>query len=259
MPTTLTGLLLFVVLLLPGFGYLVGKERTGTERRMSPFRETVSIVAASVTCELIAAVAFAALRALWPSGTPNVGELVRNGGAYLRGGNGVPGHYAQVALWAVGLLVFSVALAYGATLPLVRGFVERRFGPYPHVSTVSAWWILFRRWPRDRAVEIACTLDDGSQIRGMFGSFNIAEDDSPDRDLILRAPIRYRPPGDTEMHDYDVSAVCVAARNIVAMFVSYTDELSSVEEPRSLPAETGVADAHGSHDPVGDLQLREDP
>lgn len=53
MPTTLTGLLLFVVLLLPGFAYLVGKERNGTERRMSPFRETVAIVAASVTCELV--------------------------------------------------------------------------------------------------------------------------------------------------------------------------------------------------------------
>jgi Family of unknown function (DUF6338) len=53
MPTTLTGLLLFVVLLLPGFAYLVGKERAGTERRTSPFRETVAVVAASVATELV--------------------------------------------------------------------------------------------------------------------------------------------------------------------------------------------------------------
>lgn len=45
MPTTLTGLLLFVVFLLPGFAYLVGKERNGTERQTSPFRETVAVVA----------------------------------------------------------------------------------------------------------------------------------------------------------------------------------------------------------------------
>jgi uncharacterized membrane protein len=52
-PTTLTGLLLFVVLLLPGFAYLVGKERHGTERSLSPFRETVAVVAASITSELV--------------------------------------------------------------------------------------------------------------------------------------------------------------------------------------------------------------
>jgi hypothetical protein len=38
MPTTLTGLLLFAVLLLPGFAYLVGKERAGTERRVADDR-----------------------------------------------------------------------------------------------------------------------------------------------------------------------------------------------------------------------------
>ena len=48
MPTTLTGLLLFVALLLPGFAYLVGKERHGTERRLSPFRETVPWLPASL-------------------------------------------------------------------------------------------------------------------------------------------------------------------------------------------------------------------
>ena len=72
MPTTLTGLLLFVVLLLPGFAYLVGKERHGTERRLSPFRETVAIVAASVTSELFVLTVFAGIRALWPSRAPDV-------------------------------------------------------------------------------------------------------------------------------------------------------------------------------------------
>lgn len=48
MPTTLTSLLLFVVLLLPGFVYLTCKERHGTERHISTFRETVTIVTASI-------------------------------------------------------------------------------------------------------------------------------------------------------------------------------------------------------------------
>ena len=66
MPTTLSSLLIFVVLLLPGFAYLVGKERHGTERHTSPFRETVAIVAASVTSELTVLGLFAA-RAVLPN------------------------------------------------------------------------------------------------------------------------------------------------------------------------------------------------
>src|SRR5229473_1038663 len=99
MPTTLTGLLLFVVLLLPGFAYLVGKERNGTERQASPFRETVAIVAASVTSELGVLTLFSIVRWLWPAGTPDIGALASNSGAYLRGSAALPGHYREVAAW----------------------------------------------------------------------------------------------------------------------------------------------------------------
>jgi hypothetical protein len=219
MPTTLTGLLLFVVLLLPGFAYLVGKERHGTERRLSPFRETVAIVAASITSELVVLVIFAVMRTLWPSITPDVGALVRQGGAYLRGGQ-----YGNVAIWGLSLLAAAVVLAYLATVPKVRRRLKWLTGPYPHDSTVSAWWILFERWPEGRDVQIACTLDDGSAVRGLFGSFNVSADDSPDRDLILKEPIYYRPPGDTAREVlWDMSAVCCPARRIVSLFVVYSD------------------------------------
>src|ERR1700722_19017522 len=115
MPTTLTGLLLFVVALLPGFAYLVGKERHGTERRLSPFRETVAIVAASVTSELVVLVIFAVIRTIWPSITPNVGALLREGGVYLRGSSGHRGHYGQFAIWGLSLLTAAVLVAYFAT------------------------------------------------------------------------------------------------------------------------------------------------
>src|SRR5690348_8380297 len=107
MPTTLTGLLLFVVLLLPGFAYLVGKERHGTERRLSPFRETVAIVSASVTSELVALGIFAAIRTIWPSITPNVGALLIQGNLYLHGNQGHRGHYQIFAAWGIGLLALA--------------------------------------------------------------------------------------------------------------------------------------------------------
>jgi Family of unknown function (DUF6338) len=198
MPTTLTGLVLFVVLLLPGFAYLVGKERYGTERVASPFRETVAVVAASVTSELIVLVLFAIVRSLWPGRTPDVWSLIRYPGLYLRGGVGFPGHYREVAGWGVGMLVVAVAFAYLATVPTVRQRVQRLpfVGEYPHDSTVSAWWVLFEKW---------------------------GVGDSADRELILRGPIRYRPPGDEKTHEYPAGAVCISARRIVAVFVNYAD------------------------------------
>jgi hypothetical protein len=246
MPTTLTGLLLFVVLLLPGFAYLVGKERHGTERRVSPFRETVAIVAASITSELVVLVAFAVIRVLWPSITPDVGALIRNGGSYLRGSEGHHGQYGSVAAWGVGLLAAAAVLAYLATVPRIRRVVEGVTGPYPHDSTVSAWWILFERWPGKRNVELACMLDDGSGVRGRFGSFNTSADDSPDRDLILQEPIYYRPPGDASKEVlYDVSAVCCPASRIVALFVTYSEpppqEVTPQQPVSQLTAAESVA------------------
>lgn len=99
MPTTLTGLLLFVVLLLPGFAYLVGKERHGTERKASPFRETIAIVAASVTSEIFVLVLFGLIRWLWPSGTPDVVRLVRSPAIYVEGTQTSPSHYGMIAVW----------------------------------------------------------------------------------------------------------------------------------------------------------------
>jgi hypothetical protein len=248
MPTTLTGLLLFVVLLLPGFVYLVGKERNGTERRLSIFRETVAIVAASISSELFVLVAFAGIRALWPSRTPDVGALIRDGGGYLRSSHV---HYENVAAWGICLLVAAMVIAYLATVPAIRRVTEKLTGPYPHDSTVSAWWILFERWPNRREVELACMLDDGSAVRGRFGSFNTSADDSPDRDLILREPIYYRPPGDSSKEAlFDVSAVCCPAGRIVALFVNYvelpqaaTPLPESEREPQSIAARSGAATA----------------
>lgn len=242
MPTTLTGLLLFVVLLLPGFAYLVGKERHGTERSLSPFRETVAIVAASVSSELVVLALFGAIGAIRPTATPDVGALIRNGGAYVAGTPGHPGHYRSVAVWGVALLAAATLGAYLATKPGVRGLGEklRLTGPYPHDSTVSAWWILFERWPDGRDIQVACVLDDGSAIRGRFGSFNTTAEDSPDRDIILQEPLYYRPPGSAEELLYDMSTVCFSARRIVSLFVNYSDPapLTATSQPQMNPATT---------------------
>jgi hypothetical protein len=225
MPTTLTGLLVFVALLLPGFTYVVGKERNGTGQKATPFRETAVVFAASVTFELIILGVFAPIRTLLPTWTPDVGALIRHGGMYLRGSAGHSGHYGQVALWAAGMLAVAIAIAYVATLPRVRTFAAERLGPYPHHSTVSGWWLLFETWQDNRDIRVGCVLDDGSYVEGQLGSFSTDADDVPDRDLILAEPIVYRPPGkDKPAAPYESTLVCISAGRIVTMFVTYTEK-----------------------------------
>jgi len=225
MPTTLTGLLLFVVLLLPGFAYAIGKERNSVTQRPSPFRETAAVVAGSVVFILVVLALFAVVRTVWPTVTPDVGALVRDPSVYLRGASGQPGHYAQVGVWAAGMLAFAVLLAYLATLRRIRAGAAKVLGPYPHESAASAWWILFEKWEEGRDIHIGCILDDGSFVEGKLGSFSRESDEVPERDLILAQPIRYRAPGDNaDGTPYECGAVCVSAARIVAIFVSYSDK-----------------------------------
>lgn len=243
MPTTLTGLVLFVVLLLPGFAYVTGKERHTTGQQLSPFRESAAVVAASVSFELIVLVLFAVVRTLLPSHTPDVGALVRDGSGYLRGHGGHAGHYGEVAIWAAGMLTVSAALAYGATLPAVRKLASKPLGPYPHQSAMSGWWLLFDSWPTGEDIHVGCILDDGSYIEGRLASFSREADDKPDRDLILADPIGYRSPGADNLTPYPASLACFSAARIVTMFVTYVGENPPVISSTAAEAEAEQASA----------------
>ncbi|OEJ49517.1 hypothetical protein BGK72_00470 [Streptomyces agglomeratus] len=86
---------------------------------------------------------------------------------------------------------------------------------------MSAWWVMFDKWFPGENPIVGCVLEDGSYIEGRQASFNVSSDDSPDRDLVLIEPLKYRAPGAAEMHDFPWGAACISARRIVAMFVSY--------------------------------------
>jgi len=243
MPTTFTGLLLFVVLLLPGFAYFVGKERHTTAQQLSTFRETVTIVAASVSFELIVLVLFAVIRTLFPSDTPDVGALIRDSGGYLRGHGHHTGHYGQVAIWAVGMLAASALLAYLATWPQVRAAASKvkLAGPYPHESAVSAWWTLFDTWKQGRDITVGCALDDGSYVEGRLGSFSRVADDQADRDLILTEPMSRRAPGADNLTPYEGGAMCISARKTVTVFVNYKGPVISSPEAQAVPDQASTA------------------
>jgi hypothetical protein len=80
---------------------------------------------------------------------------------------------------------------------------------------------MFEKWYPGENPIVGCTLEDGSYIEGRQASFNVSSDDSPDRDLVLVHPLKYRAPGATETHDLPWGMACISARRIVTMLVSY--------------------------------------
>lgn len=205
LPTTGDGLVLLIVLL-PGLTFVLVRERRGSERRPSAFRETGAVVFCSVATEAMALFLFAGVRGLLPGLTPDVGRLVREGGGYARR------HYAELGWWGAGLLLFACALAALAAL-LTRNV--------PHPSVTSAWWIMFHQWFPGENPLVGCLLEDGSYVQGRHASFKVSAEDLPDRDLVLVEPLTYRAPGAAEAVEVPWGAVCVSARRIVTMFVAY--------------------------------------
>ena len=229
MPTTLTGLLLLIVILLPGITYVAMRERQTPERRRSAFRETATVATVSIATNSAALGIFALVRIQWPDATPDVGKIVRDANVYLRD------NYALVALWASGILVAGIVIAVIAAL--IAGL--RR----PHPSVMSSWWLLFDDWLRrknkeekrkDIYAQAACYLTDGSMIEGKVQDFNRLTDETPDRDLILVGPI-IRLDANGQSVEVTSHVACISAREIRTMLLYYRSPPSEPPEPEPLP------------------------
>jgi hypothetical protein len=120
MPTTLVGLLIFIVLLAPGFTSLLIAERGPRPgRSVSVLRETADIALSSLVFDLVALAAFGAVRTLAPSRTPEVGRLVRDAQSYFRE------RYLFLTWWGVSILLFAcfLAILWAATLNSLGGIL----------------------------------------------------------------------------------------------------------------------------------------
>jgi hypothetical protein len=221
MPSTLFGLLLFIVLLAPGSAYTLRRERVSSQQSLSAFRETVQLVFASVLADAAVLCAFAFLRTLAPAMTPDAGRLIRSPRVYATT------HYQLVAIWATGLLATAILLAWTAAGGRVRRTALRLLtagtpGTRPsHPAYLSAWWLMFAEHPGKR-IHVGCLLEDGSYVAGRLWSFSRSADDHPDRELTIMGPVTYRPAHASESRELpNVSAAAVSARRITLLTVSY--------------------------------------
>ncbi|WP_396136994.1 MULTISPECIES: DUF6338 family protein [unclassified Amycolatopsis] len=207
MPTTLGGLVLFVVLLLPGIAYVAVRERNFPDHRPSIFRETATVAAVSVAVDLLAVLLIIGVSTLHPDAAPNVGQLVVDSTSYFRN------NVALVLWWALGGLIFATGLA-----ALAGHIIGARV---PHPSGMSSWWFMWGHRNETAEIHVNCILDDGSKIDGYLKSFSTIADDIKDRDLVLIEPIRYAYEKHQEMLPYGADEACISASRIVALITTY--------------------------------------
>lgn len=236
MPNTLIGLLIFVLLLAPGFTYSSYRSRSRPVEKPTALQELSGIALRSVFYNGVALAIFAIVRIRFPHATPDVGALIRRPNAYA------VEHYGQLALWGSGLLGLACLLALLAALVASSDKVNPPWGfgwlfPRGSVGAEPAWWVLFEAHPEDQ-VYVGCVLEDGSYLGGWVNSYSPDSDETPDRELTLAGPITYRGSDDDEPADLGVSAVAVSARRLSYLTVTYVPPPTS-EQPE---APDGTAD-----------------
>lgn len=249
-PSDLTGLFLFVILLCPGFAYNGVRARRRPTRLLTSLQETAIIVSASLVALLVTGIVFGIIRVLVPGVTPDVHSVLFSPHDYLRA------HYVRTAWWAIAFMAVAIGGAVGVAELQSSGLVDRSkylrwLDAPPHPSMLSGWWIALGGGPSEpHDVHVGCTLDDGSYISGRLHSFSQVAEDTADRDLVLGPPIMIRPAGATDTQEVQrVSRMTITARHVVTMTVTYVRRAAkppSQSPPPAQPAAVSSSAPDGS-------------
>jgi Family of unknown function (DUF6338) len=247
-PSSVLGLLIFILLLWPGFVYAAVRDRNRPWQRRSPLRETVTIASVSLTALAVVLGIFGVLRAIAPDHTPHVRPLLFTPRAYLQTS------YVSVGWWATGLLALAVlgsaGVAWARSSPRIRRWPGGDWiVTAPHPSQMSSWWLAFSEYSTaEYEHHVGCTLDDGSYVAGVLYAYSREADEGPDRDLVLRAPLQVRAAGATDLTTLErAGLMTVSARHIVTMTVTYV----AVGQPASSDAGAAAAGSPAAAEVAG--------
>ena len=229
MPTTITGLLIFVVLLTPGFVYLARIETRLPGREYSALRETATVVWVSLRTYGVVFAGFMTVRWWCPGCVPDMQAFLSNPATYWSG------HTTEVVVSFVVLLSAAVGLAAMVAVPpawsaqalkrvnikparrLRDAILTRRRN---RITTESGWGTAFNRYP-DRQVYLGLRLKDKTYLYGALLSFDPQTKETNERSLQLRGPIDIRTPTAEQAEPLEADVVIVSAGEIKTITVHY--------------------------------------
>jgi hypothetical protein len=250
-PSSLWGVVLFVVLLAPGLAYVLRHERVVPARSHTTFRESLRVVFVSVACLTATGLLAAGIRATLPERTPNFRALILNPGGYWRG------HHVQLAWWAFAFVVFATVLGAAAA--------DRRVVRFAHwlarkpairwitgatdtdISSASAWYRVMHMFdegaPRPKPprnppgpIFVGAAMDDGTYIEGRMVTFNVAADENADREMLLSAPLHFTMQNG-ERFAFAGQFTVISARHIVRLDVTHINPALAAAPRQSAPGE----------------------
>jgi hypothetical protein len=214
MPSTVGGLILFVVFLMPGFVYYIQRRKRVELKSESSLIETARLVAISIVTNLTVVGLFALYRWLFPDHAPNVQSLFTMGWRYVQPR---PGY---LLLWVVILMAASTTIAFG----IAQVDIDIKWLA-PDIVYTSAWnHYLGEKGvaPDDTTPYVGLTLRNGLQVSGFVSWLSTELDEVADRDLVLAAPIAvFRSGADAAPIDPGYSRLIVSARDIQDMYIAY--------------------------------------
>lgn len=227
MPSSITGLVIFVLLLAPGFVSLLISERGRVSgRELSVLRETATISLSSAAFDVIAWLLLAI--AIWalPIHGPKLNDLAASDNLYLRS------HWVGTTGWLL-LLVGTASLCAAAWAVVLnrtdrlRIVLARRPLVWMMPSNggteyVSAWWKLLidPSMHPDLDRYVTCALNDGTSIAGWLYSASHEAEETADRELILEAPLVLIDAKGVQ-EKLATGALTVSARSLKYLYVRY--------------------------------------
>jgi uncharacterized protein DUF6338 len=209
LPSTTTGILLFLLVAAPGILFDLLRKRHRPGWTESVLHETGRIILASVALTALSLLVLAGLRTAWAAAMPDIEAWLRDGSKY------VPDNYRLIARTAILLLFLSLGLAWAADWLLRRR-------PGGDLRRISAWFALFRAGAPQGALPYARVRLKSGDVYAGYVVYYSEELPLSDRELVLGAPLVHRPPdGDSRELDGRWQRIMVSGSDVEALWVSY--------------------------------------
>lgn len=223
MPTSIVGVAVLVIFLVPGFLWLVQRRAVASQTTQTALVETASLVSVSVCTNIAVVAMFGAIRALFPTHTPDVGLVLRGNSAYEER------NFAYLTTWGFGLLTASclIAARAGRRVPRRRPvswatWRAKVLGGVPNPIHAQSAWERILDPPEGRRTRVECDLTDGSFLAGHLQWYATGVDETRDRDLVLGPPFSYWAEG-KESELGEVDRVIISAASVRKLYVKWLD------------------------------------
>lgn len=231
-PTTISGLIVFVFFLAPGIAYVAIRERHRPVRSRSAFRETAAVLLISAIAYTVVGTLFWVLSLCPGLLHDELHGLLPSPTAYYEH-HPIPAVVTALCVTAAAI-AGSATAASSSTRRFFRWAFRRESGIDPYGS---GWWVAFDQ-KRGVDTRVGITLLDGTWLSGSLLSWSRTAEETADRELVLQPPLWIRYPGDPEPAEFATERVVISARQIAMINTEYRGVDVDIPEAHSPDSPT---------------------